>query len=222
MSGKGNEMNNSILDNELVKKFFGDCEHGERSERGSASAWHVRVCMADKVLRAQQEPIREGEFYLWIDGPVDISYVKCSDPTSEDMYHPNMLRLPDKFQKKEIGCSHGSILRNPQSGNWYCESCRITLLPQEVQKRECECGLHDKNQPYVENRRECTCVCRFTGVHCSCKVCHQPQREAVENFIQRIIRTGKHPNPQKYENVYDPMVLEQFLRELVRLVEEGK
>ncbi len=76
----------SILNNELVKKYFGDDANGE---------WK----MAYNVLRAMEQPIKKGEKILVIqkDGGRIWEY---EYPTDVSVVHPQWLRLPDRFQEK--------------------------------------------------------------------------------------------------------------------------
>lgn len=98
----------SILDNELVRKYFGS--------------------FAKPVLDAMQQPIRKGERILVIrshDGSImeDVAIRDC------DYMHPFDLRLPDEFQKKECDC----LCHKGQ----YCCECKNTF-PKPTYAPDCK------------------------------------------------------------------------------------
>lgn len=89
----------SILDDELIKKYFGqgpclgepkiylgDCKHSN--------------CMALRVLNAQHEPIRKGEHVLQVAG--DNVYDTSAQFDMDNSFHSrrNFLRIPSKFQER--------------------------------------------------------------------------------------------------------------------------
>jgi len=93
----------SILDNELVRKYFG-CEPGTDYSTPKHEHGTFIPCidwMGRKVLAAMQEPIRKGESYLNFANMQD--WIKIVDsPKDVEGYHPWGLRLSDKYQPSAI------------------------------------------------------------------------------------------------------------------------
>lgn len=86
-------MTANILDNELVKKYFGVNE----PEPYYGHGWGRT---AQAVLHAMQEPIRLHEKHLQIlESNGEIIEIQTS--IEYFGFHPYHLRLPDKFQKRE-------------------------------------------------------------------------------------------------------------------------
>lgn len=82
----------SILDNELVKKYF-ECE------RGCVCKWRgIGDHMCRKIVIAMQQPIKKGERYLGLD--MDGAVCERNIYPSSENLHPFSLRLPDQFQPK--------------------------------------------------------------------------------------------------------------------------
>lgn len=86
----------SILDNELVKRYF---SAPNDTPWVSDFPYPEKEFMALRVLKAMEEPVKEGELYLAIS-----EYGKVKGPqafTSSDnwKFHCQWLRLPDSFQK---------------------------------------------------------------------------------------------------------------------------
>lgn len=99
-------MTASLLDHELVRKYFGDDSDNYRS------LGPVEDRISARILTAMQEPIRKGERYLKnISHPTDW-YVYDNQSTDIFGFHPYALRLPDRFQK-----------RGEES---HCDGCRCT------------------------------------------------------------------------------------------------
>jgi|HubBroStandDraft_5_1064220.scaffolds.fasta_scaffold149361_2 hypothetical protein len=149
-----------ILDNELVRKYFsGDA--GEHS--------------AEKVLRAMQEPIRKGELYLsalvqWDQG---CQVQRFDAAITWDGFHPNALRLPDRFQAtKECDaemqtscpkCHKQHVFIIDKSQKPY-EGFKPLPAPNE------ECRCHEKTIPCaIGNVLACKCFChRPPPERCNC------------------------------------------------------
>jgi hypothetical protein len=94
-----------ILDNELVRKYFGE----------DNKFFHEDIAV--RVLRAMQEPIRKGErvleFFVEPERWKDAIYVY--DGVSLNQFHPMFMRLPDRFQtaeKKECKCTCHNVLKH--------------------------------------------------------------------------------------------------------------
>lgn len=120
----------TLLDNELVRKYFYDEKYSNPT-----------AIEAVKVITAMQQPIRKGERYLvtyqsenvW----EEMTIMGCEELTH---FHPMMLRLPDEFQKKEclnviLTCSCGKIVPH--------DSERETKPTPSPEK--CECQYLGKN-----------------------------------------------------------------------------
>lgn len=86
-----------ILDNELVKKYFG-CD----PKCKKPNPMTCRLVMARDVLDAMQKPIKPGEKSLVLH-PIDNTWV---EETSVGCDSPRFfsLRLPEKFQKQKCEC----------------------------------------------------------------------------------------------------------------------
>ena len=88
----------SILDNELIQKYFG-CTSLTRTP-------HVcRQIAAERVLLAMEQPITKGIRYLSIsllpDSQPAIAEIRCGEYSLECFgFHPRALRLPEEFQEK--------------------------------------------------------------------------------------------------------------------------
>ena len=92
-----------LLDNPLIRKYFGD-EDTNNPCTPAGIAWNV--------LRAMQEPIKKGDWYLWCDGNEDTKERVWRDPLPgrfEENFHPHYLRLPDRFQKQEQKCNESCV-----------------------------------------------------------------------------------------------------------------
>lgn len=130
----------NILDNELVRKYFG-CESNDcKSLSGVDHDW--LSCMSFRILRAMQEPIRKGERYLDVNG----FWIKESiqEHDWDTCWHPVRFRLPDSFQKREDPhkgrmlnyCGHQNC---EYEIKWSCGNEYSTLDKPEPPK--CECGI---------------------------------------------------------------------------------
>lgn len=91
----------NLLEHELVRKYFKSCcgDDGRGNGRG-----HSGPCpdFSAVVLKAMQEPIRYGERYLQIwDDEGHLVEVKNCTIEQAQAWHPNILRLPERFQKPD-------------------------------------------------------------------------------------------------------------------------
>lgn len=156
-------MTQSILENELVKKYFGSCEHGAYLEKGCL----CRLSFAENVINAMQEKIKKGERYLFIEREAYFDVLEGNrDGISCDLdnFHPIYLRLPDRFQPPErksceahvlgvyclycdfknpgaikppstAGCDHSGLKRYCGDAI-YCETCKF-----DISKEMAKCTL---------------------------------------------------------------------------------
>jgi hypothetical protein len=99
----------NILDNELVRKYFG-CQHKANGRN------LICDCVAgdapQKILEAMQQPIRKGEYILQIMPSGEIHDKNAW--VDYDGLHLDLLRLPDRFQKKK--CPHLWEIRCSECG----------------------------------------------------------------------------------------------------------
>lgn len=127
-----------ILNNTLVRKYFRCREH---TWLFSTECFNCSdSAMSYRVISAMQEPIKKGEKYLfWISSchglgaKIPESYFEewtCGEEQKRigvgyiednfDSYHPQALRLPDRFQKREcperITCECGMAVLHPDPG----------------------------------------------------------------------------------------------------------
>lgn len=214
----------NILENELVRKYFGcHCP----PEQNTLAGYHPENCsdkaIALRILQAMQEPIKKGESYLnsankndWIrldDCPIDI----------ED-FHPFGLRLPDQFQSPKPStakCLHktsGCYCSYSITGHECCGylnhhiGCICHLQKpcshQSSPAKECShcTGILERHQ--LENQNECLCQCHKT-----------PLYDLVEEKIKEIKFELIWSNDKQAYLIHP---LEVRLRELVALARETK
>lgn len=137
----------SILDNELVKKYFGYSASGyERS----------RAELAFIVLAAMQEPIRKGERLLLIcqNGDIIEQIATGDERTDTIMFQWNYLRLPDCLQKRECltcGCHIPPPIENPQEQPRRDE---VEEKIEEIRSRHSNCRLEHDLRELVELARK--------------------------------------------------------------------
>lgn len=132
----------NILDNELVRKYFAGCDHASDSFN---SGCLCRLNYAAKILRAMQQPIREGDRMLRVasTGFVDD---QTAGGLIDDPLHFEYLRLPDRFQKAECQICNGEyILFSRVGAIWnVCgkhlrPNCNPPKPDDAVEKKECIC-----------------------------------------------------------------------------------
>lgn len=88
-----------LLDNELVRKYFG-CPANDCREH--VPCYTVEQHMAFRVLHAMQQSIKKGERYLnWSDNDGGFYETMAQGDHDAENPHWGVLRLPDRFQKKE-------------------------------------------------------------------------------------------------------------------------
>ena len=130
-----------LWDNELVKKYF-------------TGEYGVKAYMADTILRAMQEPIREGERYIYVDNLGHMHEEVC-ELEAENSYpwHPNVLRLPNRFQVEKKECVeelHGPNCwhredESRKQGHWekFCPNkpseCAHEMCDSCTGRKDCPC-----------------------------------------------------------------------------------
>ena len=123
----------TLLDNELVRKYFGcqDCQEGNSE--------HVeKLChegMALKILRAMQEPIKKGERYLLIDSEI-VGDMVANSNSLDHIRHLGVLRLPGRFQKHKTAS----------------QKCGCGLIWNTIHRFDGPCHILE-NQPTLESER---------------------------------------------------------------------
>lgn len=141
----------SILDNELVRKYFGENRPGAVIHCDDAKTFDYECWLAKRVLDAMQQPIEKGKRYLeWIYGPPDSTItedhfeericrgISGTAPLGQieeffDRFHPRELCLPDAFQKQK--CFQTSIM---------CPSCHEPhkIIKPTPSLEKCKCNCH--------------------------------------------------------------------------------
>lgn len=142
---------NSILDNELVKKYFGcGCFNPNRT---CPAIGNCKDEMAGNVLRAMQEPIKNGDRVLFMNTSGDVKEDTAASVCLPLTFHGTCLRLPSRFQgteKKECGCSC-----HHQANKVYESQCKCH---QPAPSQTCNdpkahgCGLPPKPSEAVEEK----------------------------------------------------------------------
>lgn len=125
----------NILENELVRKYFGENDSRSQDRRTN---W----AMSHRILRAMQEPIKKGEGILQIMS--DDRVIEKTEAYGDHFnLHLDLLRLPDRFQKQECQfCETYKIhICDPKPTpepdlSWKCH-CGV-LYPSELHKQNCK------------------------------------------------------------------------------------
>lgn len=203
----------NLLDNPLVRKYFGRGSYEEYSPEGYPRSveW-----ISYAVLRAMQEPVKEGELYLAIG-----EYGKVTGPiafTSSDnwKFHCQWLRLPDRFQPSFECPLHG--LDRDES------LCTCKPAPDPEAKGPCpgwsrsapeKCDFSMGQDCLVHKPSSAVEKCKHGSQIPYCLPCSMgstPQdKDAVEEKIRKIV-----------DVLPDVRNLEYHLRALVKLAREGK
>lgn len=121
---------NPLLDNELVKKYFGGNDHnpscgcfadsGKIVPHPECKSKLPKEMLALRILEAICQPIKKGELAIW-HRQVDNDWISGEwDGTELVPFHPYAMRLPDAYQKKE--CNHCMSIERP------CVSCGEMLV----------------------------------------------------------------------------------------------
>lgn len=118
-------MSDSILDNELVKKYFGCKAWGGCPDDEDE---HIAL----RVILAMQEPIKKGDKYLDIQprGVIEqgvFSELIWKDMDCKNAWHPHKLRLPSWFKT----CDHDGYLKCVNCGKSFTTGHHIQPPPSE-------------------------------------------------------------------------------------------
>lgn len=217
---KGCRMTPSLLDNELVRKYFGCDIRGVQTLCDHFNQQNCHKSMSYRVLQAMQQPIRKGERYLvgtHKDSDIWRIVEKTWEGTEIKGWHTAYLRLPDVFQKQE--CEHSGLKRYCGK-DVYCEECK-----REISNLFARCNLiipHDgpcKPPPAPEKLTPLTCHLGH-GFSSYCGLCdpHKP-KDAVEEKIKGV---GDWLYANAHKMKCSPKHIEYCLRDLVRLARETK
>lgn len=237
-----------ILQNELVKKYFG-CDCGRDGEPSLHNHFVKETCedkLSVNVLKSMQEPIRDGERCLILDGNGWKEWKMSGDGISST-YHPDSLRLPDKFQTAvkmhncpECGVTHVYLPAQgtqPAPENAYCEVEKSAPCPHY---KYLNCGHKPADSGKCNCDQGCAGYCPFHGTpkragECKCitsmcpahgdkpLICGEPlpgSEKAVEEQVNRIKAIYAElaiPTFNAGGLAYNGFKFEEFLRELVRL-----
>lgn len=173
---------NSILDDVLVRKYFG-CEV-EVCEKLHTVDHDWLNCLSRKVISAMEEPIRNGDKTLCLWSGTQIEELKTMYSDIPDRFHPRYLRLPSKFQ--EAGKKYVEI-----DDHGHCR-CRIPVDP-SLHSNCCYCQ-EKENQPTPKlNIKPSTtfmpapekCACGLTRNHVVCKPSEAGKCDEVERCCDR-------------------------------------
>lgn len=162
----------SILDNHLIKTFFGSGIHAGNPDVSCVYLSPCsRSCMALRILKAMEEPIMKGDLFIWTkDFSIRIATQTYDGESAffvdnADRLHPYCLRLPDKFQERKKGCDHRAYEK------------RCTLCPYVEIKTD---WINLKPTPEPEK-------CVFCGEnlhHRPCKPKDPVDEKIVEHYLQ--------------------------------------
>lgn len=102
----------SILENELVKKYFGCATAHYRDMKTFKLS--PCYCLANHVLAAMETEIEKGDRLLTL-GEIWEKNIWSGNTTLG--FHPYHLRLPDRFQAKECVCDYASCPNHQKNPN---------------------------------------------------------------------------------------------------------
>lgn len=198
----------TILDNELVRKYFGCravCTEAHFINVGYDE--HER-CMSFRILAAMQQPIRKGERYLWWFS--DKVEEKISDVDSlgcDETAHPHCLRLPDAHQKQDSKCHCPNYMWHVD--HTMCPLNHPTPRPNLRTANEIGQGVWPSGTSPEKSSQDPRCKCTMRP----CWHGESP-KDAVEEKIIEIEKLI----PSNY--IFG--LIEKKLRDLVRLARETK
>ena len=118
----------NILENALIKKYFGKLSHCTKNHNFDCDC---RKDMSFRILQAMSDPINKEERYLKVN-PSGAIYETATTDLSDGIegFHPDCLRLPQQFQpqaeKKDI-----KLIGEFDAMKWAKEFCRITGFKDE-------------------------------------------------------------------------------------------
>lgn len=168
----------NILENELVKKYFGiyHCEHLARLMREPGTL--CEFCMSRNILQAMQEPINEGDLLLELGSRVE-GYKNKTITATDSGYgvmHPYFLRLPDRFQAEKKECSHENmppcgfcgaipIYKHP-SADPCTNHCWDTFFSHKDDEHCCWCGTTACPEPGCKAFGRCDAASKPEAAEC--------------------------------------------------------
>lgn len=199
----------SILDNELVKKYFG-CPHDRNHHDDCAPGCNAQEEYAFRILKAMEAPVREGERVLYWHGSAVREETTLTDYTGNS---PRLfLRLPDQFQPSREKCceyNKGNCVMRPGG---FVEICR-----------DCLKSTTDKPDPVCKHEG----LKRFCGEAIYCELCKVDIAKEMAKCTKGIPHAGAcstKPDPveEKILSLYkslDELTERQCLDSLHKLVE---
>ncbi len=115
----------SLLENELVLKYFGCCDETPEPEKHTLPHMGWEGAMARRVLRAMQEPIKKGDKIIeWH----QLGVIETIAMFDMHEYHPINLRLPQRFQPVEPEKECDGIVTWKDS---HCPGCTAKKIQQK-------------------------------------------------------------------------------------------
>jgi hypothetical protein len=124
----------NIVDYGLVREYFG-CEVNKCKSLNSVEHDWLS-CMAYRILKSMQEPIRKTDWYLCVtehDGDITVEEAH-GNISLFNRWHPACLRRPDRFQPTEKECDCGGCNGGCGKCHSQCE-CPKPSLPKEVEEK---------------------------------------------------------------------------------------
>lgn len=218
-------MTDSLLDNELIRKYFGlqNCEHAQQNNACCSG------CFAKAVLAAMQQPIRKGEYILQIMPNGEIHDKNAFMDHAE--LHLDLLRLPDAHQKQKCQfCATYKIHsceNQPTPSPEKLQSCKghydqVFCNDPKCGRRD-EKGFHyatgDPRNKFVptEEPEKRPGVMDYEAMQDALANIRKPKDAAVEEKINKLSKWFQTKMTSSYH-----WELAEILRDLVRLVREHK
>lgn len=161
---------NNLLDNDKVRKYFGDDSYINEEYFGD---------MSYSIIKSMQQPIKAGERVLILD--VEWGVQDTVMAFDNDGFHFDVLRLPDRFQKKQcsgkekytcIYCGNELVHKPAPEARATCPMCNPLPCPiggHMPEPEKCGCG---------------GCNCHSGVCHSHCPNCKPSS--AVEEKIRTL------------------------------------
>lgn len=144
---------NSILDNELVRKYF-DC-----AGFTDCTQHDCKEVVAYKILQSMQQPIKKGEGYLLQLESGEFIARFCGEETRA-YFHPYALRLPDRFQKpRKCHCGTSEIIHRIEGPCYHINNdkpspekcCFLQNYPGREHDRDCPAMPKDEVEEKMDS-----------------------------------------------------------------------
>lgn len=210
-------MPDSLLDNELIHKYFGCNEVSCPS--GHPLGW--QECVALRILTAMQEPIKKGDLVLCFP---DIGS-ETKEPTAwhcdYEKFHPHLMRLPSRFQPK----------KECESVYWNCTECsyrayapynQIEIVIEAHRKNDHQPPPQrsDRSEASPAKPEECPDEANLSHDRFHVGECCKPSPSASEDAVEKKISILAEEFRCYAQMREQPGWFRAELRELVQLVVE--